>query len=99
VEITALEEKLPAYVRDHYKNGGKDPLWKRAPRYKRQYFGTARQGQRVVYANFFCQVPSTRAHDWHTVPVMVMDGGDCYFSIKYDAKRGAFYDFMVNGDA
>jgi hypothetical protein len=100
-DVLALEEKLPAYLRapHEHENPRKEPLWKRAPGYKRQYFGMIRKGARVIYGNFFCRVPSTRAADWHTVPVRVEDGGDCYFSVEYDVKRGTFHDLMVNGEA
>jgi hypothetical protein len=98
-DVLAFEEKLPAYLREHHQNRRKEPLWKRASGYKRQYFGMTRKGARVIYGNFFCHVPSTRAADWHTVPVQVEDGGDCYFNVVYDVKRGAFQDLMVNGEA
>jgi hypothetical protein len=94
-DVTALEAKLPAYLRASYKDQSKEPLWKRAPGYKRQYFGITYQGARVIYANFFCDAPAS----WRTVLVDVDDGGDCYFSVKYDAKRGTFQDLMVNGEA
>jgi hypothetical protein len=97
-DVLALEEKLPAYLREQYKNRRKEPLWKRAPRYKRQYFGITRQGERVIYANFFCALFSN-AEDWHHVPVGVADGGDCYFSVEYDMKRGTLHDLVVNGEA
>jgi hypothetical protein len=100
-DVLALEQNLPGYLREHrdaHENPGKGPLWKRAPAYKRQYFGISRRGARVIYANFFCRLFEP-GQDWHHMPVQVEDGGDCYFSIKYDVKRGAFYDFMVNGEA
>jgi hypothetical protein len=116
-DVLALEEKLPAYLREHYESLGepdksrpKEPLWKRAPGsrfrtpplwnrapgYKRQYFGFTRQGERVVFANFFCH--ATRGDHWKTDEVGYMDGGDCYFNVRYDPKLGVFYDFIVNGD-
>lgn len=100
-EVLALEQDLPAYLRGHrdaHENPRQGPLWKRAPAYKRQYFGISRRGERVIYANFFCRV-FEEAQDWHQVPVQVEDGGDCYFSITYDAKHRTFKDLMVNGEA
>jgi hypothetical protein len=100
-DVLALENKLPAFLREphDHENPRKEPLWKRAPRYKRQYLGLVRRGQRVIFGNFFCNVPSTRADDWRAVLVSVHDGGDCYFTVEYDVKRGTFHDLTVNGEA
>jgi hypothetical protein len=98
-DAVALEAQLPGYLRDNYKNRGKEPLWKRAPGYKRQYLGIAQHGRRVIHANFFCHVPASRAGDWQTVAVIVDDGGDCYFQVEYDVKTGTFRNLMVNGEA
>jgi len=100
-DVLALEQNLPGYLREHrdaHENPGKGPLWKRAPAYKRQYFGISRRGARVIYANFFCR-PFEQGQDWHHVPVQVNDGGDCYFSITYDVRQGTFKDLVVNGEA
>jgi hypothetical protein len=98
-DVLALEQKLPGHLRENYESRRKEPLWKRAPGYKRQYLGITRQGRRVIHANLFCQVPGSRVSDWHTVAVVVEDGGDCYFSIEYDVQRGTFRDLRVNGEA
>jgi len=100
-DVLALEKNLSAFLREHHdphENRGKGPLWKRVPAYKRQYFGISRRGARVIYANFFCRL-SEEAPDLHHVPVQVNDGGDCYFSITYDARQGTFKDLVVNGEA
>ncbi len=34
---------------------------------------------------------------WLYEPVMVKDGGACYFNFKYDPKTGAISELMVNG--
>ena len=52
----------------------------------------------MIYANFFCELFSFQPN-WHVVPVSVDDGGDCYFSVEYDVKRGTFSNLMVNGSA
>jgi hypothetical protein len=98
-DVQTLEDKLPGYLRGNYKNPDKEPLWKRAPGYKRQYLGLTSHHQRVIYANFFCGVPTSRVGDWHSVAVRVHDGGDCYFSVFYDVKRGTFSHLDVNGEA
>ena len=45
------------------------------------------------------RLAGTRADDWRAVLVGVHDGGDCYFTVEYGAKRGTFSRFTVNGEA
>ena len=50
-------------------------------------------GKRLVFGNFFCSdVPAT-------TPVIVDDGGDCYFNVFFDPTTGAFSKLIINGDA
>jgi hypothetical protein len=72
------------------------PLWKRAYAYKRQYVGLVKQGHHVIWGNFFCQPPRS---DWRHEPVLVDDGGDCFFHVEYDVDAGRFSDLVVNGEA
>jgi hypothetical protein len=100
-DVTALEQKLPAYLRRAYKDQDRrrEPLWKRAPHYKRQYLGITQKGERTIYANFFCEIFGPHPEDWKTILVDVDDGGDCYFQVEYDVKAGTFHDLSVNGEA
>ena len=43
--------------------------------------------------------PSSRVGDWHSVAIRVADGGDCYFSVFYDVRRGTFSHLVTNGEA
>jgi hypothetical protein len=103
-DVVKLEARLAAYLRDDRaarraaagSGPQKNPLWKRAPGYKRQYVGIRRRGRKVIYANFFCEAPS---YDWHREPVDVDDGGDCYFQVEYDVDGGRFDNIAVNGGA
>jgi hypothetical protein len=72
------------------------PIVQRAPDYMRQYFGLIVNGEEIIYANFFCNAHET---DWHNEFVDIMDGGDCYFQLKYDPQSGEFFDLSVNGEA
>jgi hypothetical protein len=103
-DVKALERNLPGYLREKLGDKPQDrssagpesiPLWKKAPLYLRQYVGTTREGQRFIYAHFFCDtIP-----DWRTTPIMIFDGGDCYFQVFYDVKTGRFEGLMLNGIA
>jgi hypothetical protein len=66
------------------------------PDYKRQYLGILENGEQIIYANFFCDATF---EEWRQEFVLVNDGGDCFFQVKYNVATGEFYDFSVNGEA
>jgi len=70
-------------------------LWERYDDYWRQYVGFFRDGQRLIYANYFCRAEE----GWLDMLVDVMDGGDCYFQLTYDVDSGEFVSWYVNGEA
>ncbi|MBN1148062.1 MAG: hypothetical protein JXA78_12460 [Anaerolineales bacterium] len=96
-DVIALETGLPAFLQV---SPGffqpQPPIWERLQNYKRQYLGIQENGKRVIYANFFCQAPAV---DWKNQLVMVADGGDCYFQIKFEVDAHRFYDLQVNSEA
>jgi hypothetical protein len=102
-EVLELEARLPAYLRSPEAKKAAEgccpqpvPLSRRAPAYKRQYVGVLDHGRLLIHANFFCEAP---AHDWHRTPVVVDDGGDCYFQVDYDVRKRRFESIAVNGGA
>jgi hypothetical protein len=99
-DVVALERRLPAFLlsQPDGSNARENDLWLRAPNYLRQYVGITRKGRRVVYANFFCS-RSVTDPDWRVSPVIVLDGGACYFQVEYDVETGVFSRLMVNGYA
>jgi hypothetical protein len=48
-----------------------------------------------VWGNFFCRPPRA---DWRHEPVLVDDGGDCFFQLEYDVDAGRFSNLLVNGE-
>jgi hypothetical protein len=103
-DVKALERDLPGYLRQKLRDEPQDrssrgvesiPLWKKAPLYLRQYVGTTRKGQRAIYGHFFCDIE----HDWRRYPVIIFDGGDCFFQLFYDVKTGRFDGLALNGVA
>jgi hypothetical protein len=96
-DVARLEAALPDFLRT-----AEDPwlmpdppIWERAPEYKRQYLGIIEAGEQVIYANFFC----SDHENWQEQVVFVLDGGDCYFQVKYNPQTDEFYDLSVNGQA
>jgi hypothetical protein len=97
-DVLALENGLAAFLQedpDRF-NSETTPAWERLDNYNRQYIGLILDQKRIVYANFFCDSFET---DWRKDFIFVMDGGDCYFQVKYDVESAEFFDLQVNGNA
>jgi hypothetical protein len=66
-------------------------------RYKRQYIAmTNINGEKVVWINCICD---TYHEDWRKGPIIVMDGGNCFFNLKINLTRHSYYELIVNGEA
>ncbi|MCG3141393.1 MAG: hypothetical protein HDKAJFGB_02674 [Anaerolineae bacterium] len=95
--IAELETRLPAYLaqRQTEFSALKAPIAERLAQYKFQYWGEMQNDKRVIVVNAFC----ADFEDWQTRRVFVLDGGDCFFQLKYDIASGTFFDLQVNGEA
>ena len=72
------------------------PIWERLPAYERQYAGFIIDDKHIIYGNFLCDGENFELwRDW----VVVNDGGDCYFQVKYDVENDALFDLWVNGES
>lgn len=101
-DVERLESQiLPALVAHERLSDGVgwepvQPLEVSLPDYTRQYFGyLTNDGERVIYASFFCDVPVEEL----TVGLGVADGGDCFFQIHYNIDTDEYFDLHVNGEA
>ena len=65
-------------------------------RYRRQYAGIDHGAGPLVYANFFCESAGV---DWTKKPVVVYDGGPCFFKLFYDPRSGRYSELSINGEA
>lgn len=62
--------------------------------HNRQYAGFTEDGERKIFVNGFCQSFSA---DWTREPVLVDDGGDCFFTAIYNVDRDVLEMFRFNG--
>ncbi|ANQ51590.1 hypothetical protein MY04_4248 [Flammeovirga sp. MY04] len=68
-------------------------------KYRRQYFGYIdKQGNKILYINCFWSENSFHHKEWKETIVVVDDGGDHYWQIKFNLKTGGFFDLSVNGE-
>ena len=64
--------------------------------YKRQYVcGVDQHGNKLVWVNCFCY----GLDGWKTSIQVVMDGGDCFYSLIINLTTGKYDNLMVNGEA
>ena len=96
-DVEALEDGIEDYLDTAADDGDvESDLVDRLPDYVRQYAGIVEDGEELILANFFCDDVGI---DWESVPVVVEDGGDCFFRVTYDVEREGFSDLEVNGEA
>ncbi|HEX8649328.1 MAG TPA: hypothetical protein VF708_00690 [Pyrinomonadaceae bacterium] len=95
-DVRQLEEKIEFYLRK-VSDRRSPALWSKLKDYRRQYAGLVENGRKKIYANFFCK--TAQITDWKMNPVVVEDGGDCFFQIKFDIEAGTFSDLYINGNA
>lgn len=65
--------------------------------YVRQYTGFRLGGRTLIFVQFFCVAPTSP--DWRCHPVVVDDGGECYFRLAYDVDGDRCDNLYVNGNA
>jgi hypothetical protein len=94
-DVLKLEKGIESFLKKAAPKGSQD-LWTKIPKYKRQYIGIMRKGRKVIFVNFFCDALNM---NWKAAPVVVEDGGDCFFNVLYDPASAAFSDLRINGDA
>ena len=94
-DVAKLEAALPAFLQTAPEAA--PDLWQRVATYKRQYAGIIdANGRPVILVNAFCDAGGAT---WQSEPVLVLDGGDCFFSVTYDPVAGTFSGLMINGEA
>ncbi len=60
----------------------------------RQYAGFVENGERKVFVNGFCDALGI---DWTSAPVLVDDGGECFFTAIYNIDQDELETFRFNG--
>lgn len=75
---------------------GRSPLkdWRD---YTFQYQGREISGKRYVFVNALCKKMDKQELQKNFYEVL--DGGSCYFNVKYDPQKDAFFELYINGEA
>jgi hypothetical protein len=64
--------------------------------YKRQYSGIVLNERKLIHINLFCE---TDARNWTRQEVVVLDGGPCYFNLRFSIETKTFSHLQINGRA
>lgn len=92
-DVAAFEAAFPGWIAQQTEWGA-DEVTARLPEYVRQYVGFSRGDTALLYVNAFCELDFI---DWHAEPVIVDDGGPCFFRVVFNPADGTFLELMING--
>jgi hypothetical protein len=97
-QIALLESQLKPYLGRVTQPKAK-VIAARLGSYSRQYFGYSDGGKRWIFVNGFCEGPWKKEDTWRDKVVLVIDGGSCFFKVRYDPSRSQFEQLQINGEA
>src|SRR6185295_9968804 len=95
-EVLKAEQKIEEYLRSD--SARHVDLSRKLPNYKRQYVGIIVNGHKRIFCNFLCS-SAFFLSEYVFVPIVVDDGGECFFRIEYDLVDKKCYNFNANGNA
>ncbi len=93
--ISSIESKIKNYIINE-SNKQENPI-SNLENYWFQYQGSKENGNQYVFINAFCEYPEDI--NLRKNMYMVLDGGNCYFTIKYHKDKKVFYQLFINGEA
>ncbi len=68
--------------------------------YFRQYAGVLIDHRKIIFVNALCETAATKYETyWREKFVLVLDGGDCYWNVRYDPETKQFSQLVVSGVA
>ena len=65
--------------------------------YEFQYQGQEDKQGRFIFINGFCEKPNE--FEPKTEILNILDGGNCYFSVRWSPTNNQFYELFINGEA
>lgn len=95
-DVAAFDAAFTTWIADQTEWGADEVSQRWPADYTRQYVGFERDEQTLLFVNAFC---ATEYLDWKNQPVMVDDGGPCFFSVVFNPATFEFTDLMINGMA
>jgi hypothetical protein len=93
--LTDLKAQIESYVKSQAKAQGRE--LKRWQDYTFQYQAREEKGRKYIFINALCA--STDRHTLDKQIIVILDGGSCFFNLKYDPGQKVFFDLIINGEA
>ncbi len=93
--ISKIKRNLESHMKAQEKILGRS--LKKWTTYHFQYQGQEEKGRKFVYINAFCDYD--RGKNLSKAFVFVLDGGGCFFQLKYDPVSDKFFETFINGEA
>lgn len=94
-DVFAAEGELVPFLKS-----SKDPrvpgIVKMLEAYKRQYRGIIQGGQKQIAIQFLCE---TDKDDWANDEMIILDGGSCFFGVRFSTETKTFSALQINGPA
>ncbi len=94
------KQNLDTLSSNRYRYSG---IRKKLGKYRKQYLGFINErGHHILYINCFrvCKEDEDDFDDWWLKRIIrVCDGGDNFWSVKFDLDTGTFFDLYIHGRA
>jgi hypothetical protein len=94
-DIDVAERALPTFLMQSRNPRAREVL-KGLDSYKRQYRGVILRGRKQIFIRFFCEISSD---SWMKQETVVMDGGSCFFTLRFSPATKTFSELWINGEA
>jgi hypothetical protein len=95
-DVQELEEALSSYLRSAQLDRSTKP--RLGAEYGRQYVGIVRNGEKLIYGNFYFNLD--RMYNGRANRAFVIcDGGNAFWGVVFDPKTRIFSELYVNGEA
>lgn len=92
--LAQIQSELPSFVKLQATKLKKAlPEWSS---YTFQYQGQTQDGRRFVFISGFCIEPPDYVEERF---LLVLDGGTCFFNVKYDPEKREFFELGFHGEA
>lgn len=62
-----------------------------------QYQGQEENGRKYVFVNALCI--KDKRWQLNKQMILVLDGGTCFFNLRYDPDKNQFFNLIINGEA
>ena len=93
-EFEYIKEHIKAYVSQQASAKGQTLQdW---TSYTFQYQGQIEHGKEFIFINAFCI--ETDGRPLHQLMLFALDGGPCFFNVKYDPVATQFLNLSIHGD-